>query len=215
MSTMNLAEPLETAAWRLLEENKVLEHLRQVGEPKVHGSLELRTMAWPEIDIYVGVTKPTMADVCATLTQLANCVAMRDVHIINQVDFPVRYAAGGIMIVDVGIEWEKVEWKLDVALMPAEWMANTKSFNAKLLAEMTEEKRQRMWRSNSALSSRHGTGVRTGPTSSAGTTPTRMIFTVPCSMARRTVTRSSAICSRRCATSNCHELFLLRQDCGH
>lgn len=136
--------PLETSAWRLLEETKVLEHLRQIGEPKVHGSLELRTMAWPEIDIYVGVAKPTMADVCATLTGLARCVAIRDVHVINQVDFPERYAAGGIMIIDIGIEWEKAEWKLDVALMPAEWMANAMSFNAKLLAEMTEEKRQRI-----------------------------------------------------------------------
>ena len=141
---MNPVEPLETVAWRLLEETKVMDRLRQVGEPKVHGSLELRTMAWPEMDIYVGVAKPTMADVCATLTQLATCVVMRDVHIINQVDFPKRYATGGIMIVDVGIEWEKVEWKLDVALMPAEWMANAMSFNARLLAEMTEDKRRRI-----------------------------------------------------------------------
>jgi hypothetical protein len=141
---MNPVEPLEAAAWRLLKESKVLEHLRQVGEPKVHGSLELRTMAWPEIDIYVGVPKPTMDDVCATLTQLANCVAMRDVHIINQVDFPKRYATGGIMIIDVGIEWEKAEWKLDVALMPAEWLANAMSFNTKLLAEMDDEKRRRI-----------------------------------------------------------------------
>ena len=48
------------------------------------------------------------------------------------------------MIMDVGIEWEKVEWKLDVALMPSEWMANAMTFNAKMLAEMTEEKRQRI-----------------------------------------------------------------------
>jgi hypothetical protein len=141
---MNPDESLEDAAWRLLKENKVLEHLRHVGEPKVHGSLELRTMAWPEIDIYVGVPKPTMADVCTLLAVVAKCVAVRDVHIINQVDFKERYAAAGIMIVDVGIEWAKTEWKLDVALMPSEWMANAKSFNEKLLAVMTDEQRRRI-----------------------------------------------------------------------
>jgi hypothetical protein len=141
---MNSAEPLETAAWRLLETTRLLDQLGRIGEVKVHGSLELRTMAWPEIDIYIGVPKPTMADVCAVLTGLAKCLAIRDVHIINQVDFPTRYAAGGIMIIDVGIEWEKVEWKLDVALMPSEWLANAASFNAKLLAEMTDEKRRQI-----------------------------------------------------------------------
>lgn len=141
---MNNDESLEQTAGRLLNETKLLEKLRECGEPRVHGSLELRTMAWPEIDIYVGVPQPTMADVCALLAVVAKCVAVRDVHIINQVDFPKRYAAGGIMIVDVGIEWEKTEWKLDLALMPTAWMANAASFNARLLAEMTEEKRRRI-----------------------------------------------------------------------
>jgi hypothetical protein len=85
-----------------------------------------------------------MADVCTLLAVVAKCVAVRDVHIINQVDFKERYAAAGIMIVDVGIEWAKTEWKLDVALMPSEWMANAKSFNEKLLAVMTDEQRQRI-----------------------------------------------------------------------
>jgi hypothetical protein len=46
--------------------------------------------------------------------------------------------------VDVGIEWAKTQWKLDLALMPSEWMANAKSFNEKLLAVMTDEQRRRI-----------------------------------------------------------------------
>ncbi|MGK7911290.1 MAG: hypothetical protein AB4050_07385 [Synechococcus sp.] len=134
---------LEQSAQRLLSATGVLEALSQVGEVKIHGALQLRTMAWPEIDLYLGVAGiPTMANAAAVIMNLSNCIAIRDAHIINQVEFSPRFAYPETLLLDFTLGWERVEWKLDIALLPSKRLSEVSTYNSKLLTVMTDLQRR-------------------------------------------------------------------------
>ncbi|MEM9534440.1 MAG: hypothetical protein AAF268_02975 [Cyanobacteria bacterium P01_A01_bin.3] len=134
---------LEQSAQQLLSNTGALQALSQIGEVRIHGALQLRTMVWPEIDLYLGTTgTPTMGDATAVIEKLRNCVAIRDVHIINQTSFPRRFAFPETILVDVVLVWETVEWKLDIAILPIKRFSEATAYNTKLLAVMTESHRQ-------------------------------------------------------------------------
>jgi len=125
-------DSLKQTAERLLAQSDLVARLRPLGEPYVHGSFDLDLMVWPEIDVFLAVDPPTVATACAVTQTLSEALALRDIHIINQVDHAPRFALKDMVLLDLSTEFEGVAWKLDIGIIPTAMLPSVRKYNATL-----------------------------------------------------------------------------------
>ncbi len=137
-----------------LRESQVLDCIARHGEAHFHGSYKLRTMAWHELDLFVGFRSLTMDNVYGFFNDIVRTVKPAEIFALDQIQHERRRGPENCFKLELTTRpYTKPQggWKLDFGCIDeSAWPAN-RAHSDRVLATLDDPKRAKIIKIKSAL----------------------------------------------------------------
>jgi hypothetical protein len=137
-----------------LAQSGALDCIRRHGEAHFHGSYKLRTMAWRELDIFIGFRAFTMDNVYAFFNDIVRTVKPAEMFVLDQIQHERRRGPGNCFKFELTTRpYTKPDggWKLDLCCIDEAAWPDNRAHSDRTLAALDDHKRAKIVKIKSAL----------------------------------------------------------------